>query len=55
MRRKLPAGYIVKMVVKPDIEHIEGIPVECVGSAVADARASGAVDIDRLRELEADL
>ena len=55
MRRKLPTGYIVKMVVKPDIEHIEGIPVERIGSAVADARASGAVDVDRLMELEAEL
>ena len=55
MRRKLPSGYAVKIVAEPDIEYVEGIPVERVGSAVADARASGAVDVDRLRELEAAL
>ena len=55
MRRKLPSGYAVKIVAEPDIEYIEGIPVERVGSAVADARASGAVDVDRLRELESAL
>ena len=55
VRRKLPPGYSVKMVVNPDIERIEGIPVERVESAVEDARACGAVDVDRLRELEASL
>ncbi len=55
MRRKLPPGYSVKMVVNPDVERIEGIPVERVESAVEDARACGAVDVDRLRELEARL
>ena len=52
-RRKLPSGYAIKIIADPDIEYVEGIPVERVGSAVADARASGAVDVDRLRELEA--
>ena len=55
MRRKLPPGYSVKMVANPDIERIEGIPVERVKSAVEDARACGALDVDRLRELEAGL
>lgn len=55
IRRKLPSGYAVKVVADPDIEYIEGIPVERVGSAVVDACASGAVDVDRLRELEAGL
>ena len=52
MRRKLPPGYAVSVVANPDIEHIEGIPVERLESALKDARNSGAVDIDRLRELE---
>ena len=55
IRRKLPPGYSVKMVVNPDIERVEGIPVERVESAVEDARACGAVDVDRLRELWASL
>ena len=52
MRRKLPPGYTVKLIKKPDVEYVEGIPVERVGSAMQDARVSGAVDVDCLRELE---
>ena len=52
MRRKLPPGYIVKIITNPDIEYVEGVPVERVGSAIQDARVSGAVDVDCLRELE---
>ena len=51
-RRKLPPGYQVKVVLNPDVEFIEGIPIERIGSAVKDARKCGAVDMDRLRELE---
>ncbi len=52
MRRKLPPGYLVREVRNPDIECIEGIPVERIASAVKDARMSGAIDLDRLKELE---
>ena len=51
MRRRLPSGYSIKVVANPDIERIEGIPVERVESAVEDARICGAVDADRLREV----
>jgi hypothetical protein len=44
---------LVREVANPDIERIEGIPVERVASAVKDARMNGAVDLDRLMELEA--
>lgn len=52
MRRKLPPGYHVKVIENPEIEFIEGIAVERVRSAVEDARKCGAVDMDKLRELE---
>ena len=52
MRRKLPPGYMVSEVKNPDIERIEGIPVERVASALEDARRCGAIDSDRLMELE---
>ena len=52
MRRKLPPGYMVREVKNPDIERIEGIPVERVASALEDARRCGAIDSDRLMELE---
>ena len=52
MRRKLPPGYHVKAIEDPEIEFIEGIAVERVRSAVEDARKCGAVDMDKLRELE---
>ncbi len=54
-RRTLPKWYDVKFVSDPDVEYIEGIPVERVGSAIRDARASGAADADRLDEVEAAL
>ncbi len=54
-RRKLQEWYDVKFVQDPDIEYIEGIPVERIGSAIRDARASGAADADRLNEVEAAL
>ena len=52
MRRKLGAGDDVLFVQSPDIEMVEGIPVERVRSAIADARACGAVDAERLDALE---
>ena len=52
-RRKLPPRYVIAEVKNPDVEHIEGIPVECVARAVEDARKCGAVDLDQLMELEA--
>ena len=51
-RRKLPSGYDVKFVASPEIEFIEGIAVEHVKAAVEDARKCGAVDVDRLMDLE---
>ena len=51
-RRKLHASYSLKQVANPEIEYIEGVPVESLKSAIQDARASGAVDLDRLEELE---
>lgn len=53
VRRKLPSSFSVMEVKTPDIERIEGIPVESVASAIEDARLNGAVDLDRLEELEA--
>lgn len=53
VRRKLPSGFSVMKVKDPNIERIEGIPVESVASAIEDARQNGAVDLDRLEELEA--
>ena len=54
-RRKLPPCYVVSEVKNPDVELLEGIPVERVARAVEDARKCGAVDLDRLTELEASL
>ena len=51
-RRKLPSGYDVKFVASPEIEFIEGIAVERVKAALEDARKCGAVDVDRLMDLE---
>ena len=51
-RRKLHACYSLKQVANPEIEYIEGIPVESLKNAIVDARESGAVDLDRLEELE---
>jgi hypothetical protein len=48
----LHTSYSLKQVANPEIEYIEGIPVEGLKSAIQDARASGAVDLDRLEELE---
>lgn len=53
LRRNLPPGYSVKRVAEPDIEYVEGIPVERITSAIADARASGAADEDALQAVEA--
>ena len=53
MRRRLSDGYSVKLVPHPDIEMIEGIPVETVAAAIGDARDCGAIDEDRLKKLEA--
>ena len=52
MRRKLPSGFVVREVKNPDIEYVEGIPVERIASAVEDARRCGAIDSDRAMELE---
>ena len=52
IRRNLPDSYSVRLVVNPDIEYIEGIPVERIDSAIEDARRSGAVDCDKLNELK---
>lgn len=50
-RRNLPSYYSLKRVSTPNIEYIEGIPVECIESAIEDAQSSGAVDVDKLNEL----
>lgn len=52
IRRRLSDSYDVKFVANPQIEHIEGIPVEKVPAAREDAWRSGAIDADRLKELE---
>lgn len=52
MRRRLPSGYNVRYVKYPNIEYIEGIPVERIASAIADARAYGAADEDALLAVE---
>ncbi len=52
LRRSLPQGYDVKYVSNPDIECVEGVPVQTVTDAIEDARWSGAVDLDRIQELE---
>lgn len=54
-RRHLPDGYDVKVIRDPKVELIEGIRVECVREAVADARLSGAADSERLESVEARL
>lgn len=54
-RRNLPEYYVVRVVDDPDVEMIEGIPVERVASALRDARECGAADSDRLQEVEASL
>ena len=46
IRRKLPPSYQVEVILNPDVELLEGIPVERVASAMADARKCGAVDND---------
>jgi len=55
VRRSLSSAYVVKTVSDPHIEKIEGIPVETVEWALKDARACGALDEDRLREVEAQI
>ena len=50
-RRRLPPQYLVMEVKNPDVELIEGIPVERIARAVEDARKCGAVDMDRLERL----
>lgn len=52
MRRTLSDGYAVKVVPHPQVETIEGIPLETIEAAIRDARECGAVDEDRLREVE---
>lgn len=52
MRRKLADGYDVKMVPDPHVEMIEGIRAEALEWAIRDARECGAVEEDRLREVE---
>lgn len=54
-RRRLAPCYLLKQINDPDIEYIEGIPVERVRSAIEDARNCGAVDVDRLKEVEAQI
>ncbi len=52
-RRHLPDGYDVRMIANPSIERIEGIPVQSVRQAISDAKECGAVDTDKIHELEA--
>lgn len=54
-RRHLSPTYDVKVVSNAQIEYIEGIPVERVREAIADARISGAADRERLDAVEAQL
>lgn len=48
IRRHLPEGYDVRVVQHPKVELIEGIRVECIPEATADARRCGAADSERL-------